>query len=411
MREINKMLIPELLAPAGDLEKLRFAYIYGADAAYIGGGEYSLRLNSGFDLPGIAEAVDLAHSMGKKLYVAVNSFLRNKDMDRLPQYLQELSGIAPDALILSDPGVFALAKEYAPNIPLHISTQSNITNWRSAQMWHDLGAQRVILSRELSLDEAAEISERADIETEIFIHGAMCISYSGRCLLSSFMTGRSANLGNCSHPCRYNYVLEEEKRPGEYFPISEDEKGSYIMNSKDLCLIRQIPRLCGGGFASLKIEGRNKSAYYVANCVRIYRAALDAYAADPEHYCLDPLWEEELSKISHRSYTQAFAEGITGWESQRYDDGGYIRGYDFTAIVRDICPGYLLLEQRNHIAAGDKLEIILPDGTFRSLPAEHIYDENGLPLKAANHPHQLVKVPFANSGGMSPPLIVRRPVR
>ena len=290
MREINKMLIPELLAPAGDLEKLRFAYIYGADAAYIGGGEYSLRLNSGFDLPGIAEAVDLAQSMEKKLYVAVNSFLRNKDMDRLPQYLQELSGIAPDALILSDPGVFALAKEYAPNIPLHISTQSNITNWRSAQMGHDLGAQRVILSRELSLDEAAEISERADIETEIFIHGAMCISYSGRFLLSSFITGRSANLGNCSHPCRYNYVLEEEKRPGEYFPISEDEKGSYIMNSKDLCLIRQIPRLCGGGFASLKIEGRNKSAYYVANCVRIYRAALDAYAADPEHYCLDPLW-------------------------------------------------------------------------------------------------------------------------
>lgn len=405
------MRIPELLAPAGDLEKLKFAYLYGADAAYIGGGEYSLRLNSGFDLAGIKEAVELAHSLGRKLYVAVNSFLRNDAVEKLPAYLTELAKIGPDALILSDPGVFALAREYAPAIARHISTQANITNWCSAQFWYDMGAERVILSRELSLAEGAEVSAKSDIETEIFVHGAMCISFSGRCLLSSYMTGRSANLGNCSHPCRYNYVLEEEKRPGEYFPIEEDSHGTYIMNSRDLCLLDHIPEIISGGFASLKIEGRNKSAYYVANCVRIYRAALDAYAADPQHFMVDPAWHEELAKVSHRCYTEAFAKGAAGAESMRYDDGGYVRGYDFTAIVHGYENGYLQLEQRNHIAVGDELEIILPDASHVTVPVAKIYDEDGLPVAAANHPHQRIRIPFAGKIDGEFPLIARRQAR
>ncbi|MBQ1501396.1 MAG: U32 family peptidase C-terminal domain-containing protein [Firmicutes bacterium] len=405
------MPLPELLAPAGDLEKLHFAYIYGADAAYIGGGEYSLRLNAGFTLPQIKEAVALARSRGKKLYVAVNSFLRGDALEPLAAYLSELAEIGPDALILSDPGVFSLAREYAQALPVHISTQANVTNWRAARFWREMGAQRVILSRELSLAEGEQISARAGIETEVFIHGAMCISFSGRCLLSSFMTGRSANLGNCSHPCRYKYVLEEEKRPGEYYPIAEDDHGSYIMNSRDLCLLAYIPTLCRGGFSSLKIEGRNKSAYYVANCVRVYRAALDAYAADPEHYVCDPRWYEELQKVSHRRYTEAFAEGPAAASSMRYDDGGYVRGYDFAAVLRKAEAGSLLLEQRNHIAIGDELEIILPDGGSISVPVGEIYDEDGLPLAAANHPRQLVRIPFASQWELDAPLILRRPAR
>lgn len=405
------MFKPELLAPAGDPEKLLFAYRYGADAAYIGAGAYSLRLNSGFSLEQISEAVSLARRLDKKLYLALNAYMRDQDLAELPEYLTRLADIAPDALIISDPAVLTLARRYAPQLPLHISTQENTTNALSARFWREQGAQRVILARELSLAEAGAISEQAAIDTEIFIHGAMCISYSGRCLLSSFMTGRSANQGNCSHPCRYHYTLMEEKRPGEFFPIEEDQRGSYIMNSRDLCLIDYIPELCSGRFASLKIEGRNKSAYYVANAVRIYRAAIDAYAADPRHYACDPLWRQELAKISHRQYTAAFAEGAAGAESMRYDDGGYVRGYDFTAIVREINAQQLLLEQRNHFAPGDQLEIICPDGRNIPLTVDQLCDESGLPLAAARHPRQLIRMPNPGLSQLQPPLIVRRPVK
>ena len=411
MKETSNLLRPELLAPAGDPEKLLFAYQYGADAAYIGAGDYSLRLNSGFSLDEIAAAVELAHRLGKKLYLAVNSFMRNVDIDALPVYLAQLAELQPDALIISDPGVLVLARQYAPQVPLHISTQANNTNWLSARFWQEQGASRIILARELSLAEAGAISSQAGIETEIFIHGAMCISYSGRCLLSSFMTGRSANQGNCSHPCRYQYALMEEKRPGEFFPIEEDAHGSYIMNSRDLCLIDYIPQLCSGQFASLKIEGRNKSAYYVANAVRIYRAAIDAFTADPDGYACDPRWRQELAKISHREYTAAFAEEQAGASSMRYEDGGYIRDYDFTAIIREMNDDMLLLEQRNHIAVGDALEIICPDGSNIPLVATQIYDEYGVPLAAARHPRQLVRIPNPGLTALSTPLIVRRPVK
>lgn len=405
------MFKPELLAPAGDPEKLLFAYLYGADAAYIGAGDYSLRLNAGFSLEQIADAITLAHQLGKKLYLAVNSFMRECDINDLPAYLAQLAELNPDALIISDPAVLALARQYAPQVPLHISTQANTTNWLSARFWREQGASRVILARELSLAEAGAISAKAGIETEIFVHGAMCISFSGRCLLSSFMTGRSANQGNCSHPCRYNYALMEEKRPGEFFPIEEDGHGSYIMNSRDLCLLDYIPQLCSGSFASLKIEGRNKSAYYVANAVRIYRAAIDAFAAAPEHYYPNPLWQQELAKISHRGYTAAFAEGPAAAASIRYEDGGYIRGYDFTAVIKEICKDMLLLEQRNYIAVGDQLEIICPDGSNIPLHAEKIFDEYGVPLAAARHPRQLIQIPNPGLGDLQPPLIVRRPVK
>ena len=403
---------PELLSPAGDLEKLRFAYIYGADAAYMGG-DFSLRGNAKCSLDDLAQARALADTMGKKLYITLNAFADNRDVEQLPAYIGELAKIAPHGLIVSDPGVFSLCREYAPDVPLHISTQSNNTNWRTAQFWAQAGARRIVLARELSLAEAAEISRLGGLETEIFVHGAICISYSGRCLISTFLNGqnRSANRGDCSHPCRWKYALLEEKRPGEYFPIEEDARGSYIMNSRDLCLIDYIPELCSGRFASLKIEGRNKSAYYVANAVRIYRAAIDAYATDPQHYACDPLWRQELAKISHRQYTAAFAEGAAGAESMRYDDGGYVRGYDFAAIVREINAQQLLLEQRNHFAPGDQLEIICPDGRNSPLTVDQLCDESGLPLAAARHPRQLIRMPNPGLSQLQPPLIVRRPVK
>ncbi len=406
--QMNK---PELLAPAGDLEKLFFAYSYGADAAYIGGGDYSLRLNSGFTLAEIKEAVSLARQMGKKLYIAVNAYMRNQDISALPEYLQQLAAINPDALIISDPGTLLLAQTYAPKLAIHISTQTNNTNWLAADFWHRQGAARIILGRELSLAEAAEISAKSSIETEIFVHGAMCISYSGRCLLSSVMTSRSANQGNCSHPCRYSYALMEEKRPGEYFAISEDVRGSYIMNSKDLCLLDYIPALCQSGFAGLKIEGRNKSAYYVANAVRIYRAAIDAYCADPAGYHCQESWPEELTKISHREYTDAFAQHNPGAESMRYEDGGYVRGYDFTAVLKEKQGDKLVLEQRNHIGIGDELEILLPGSANIGFNVQHIYDEDGLPLTAARHPRQIITIPAEIEEDIACPLIVRRPAK
>ena len=405
-------VVPELLAPAGDLEKLRFAYAYGADAAYIGGGDFSLRSNAGCGLDVLAEACSLARRTGKKLYVAVNIYADNHDIAVLPSYLENLAELQPDGLLISDPGVFRLAQQYAPRLPIHISTQANNTNWLSARFWAEQGASRIVLARELSIAEGAEIAQRSGLEAEIFVHGAICISYSGRCLISQFLTGRSANRGDCSHPCRWQYVVEEEKRPGEYFPVEEDARGSYFFNSRDLCLLAAIPQLVAGGFSAWKIEGRNKSAYYVANVVRVYRAALDAYLRDPDGWRCRSAWLEELTRVSHRGYTTGFAFGLPDADAYRYDDGSYLRSYDFTAVALEMRDGLLWLEQRNHFAVGDVLELLLPDATNIVLPVKAIYDENGCLLNAARHPRMQVAVDCGSLPVMLPfPLICRRAVR
>jgi len=417
MKEINNIASPaivkkpELVAPAGDVEKLRFAYIYGADAAYVGGGGFSLRAAAGLCLEEIREARRIADAYQRRLYVAVNIYADNQDLDGLTAYLSAVAEIGPDALIVSDPGVFALARENAPALPLHISTQANITNWRAARFWKELGARRAVLSRELSLAQAAEVGERSGLETEIFVHGALCVSYSGRCLLSSYLTGRSANQGDCCQPCRWKYALVEEQRPGRYLPVGQDERGGYILNSRDLCLIGLVPELMRCGCDAWKIEGRNKSAYYVANTTRVFRAAIDSYFRAPEEYRLCPDWQEELAKLSHRGYTRGFALDKPDADAFRYEDGGYIRGYDFAAILWEADGDRLSLEQRNHFAPGDELEILLPDGANLKFPVTALYDQLGAPLAAANHPRQMVRVPNPLPVRLSGPLVCRRRIR
>ena len=301
----------ELLAPAGNMEKLKIAFLYGADAAYLGGTSFSLRaFSDNFTPEEMKEAVDYAHSLGKKIYVTVNIFPSGKDYKELPGYLRYLEKIKADAVLIADPGIFRLCREVAPALPIHVSTQANTTNWSAVQFWEECGAERVVLAREVSLADAKEISANVDIELEGFVHGAMCISYSGRCLLSNYFTkDRDSNHGECVQCCRFKYSLVEEKRPGEYFPVMEDERGTYIFNSKDLCMLRHLPDLYDAGFASLKVEGRMKSLHYVATVVKVYREAMDAYEADPEHFTVKEEWVEELEKISHRPYTTGFYYG------------------------------------------------------------------------------------------------------
>ena len=410
---------PELLAPAGDMEKLRVALAYGADAVYIGGQEYSLRARAGnFSADELPLAVDYAHSLGKKLYVAVNVFAHNEDIKRLPAYLKLLAAAAPDALIISDLGVFALAQQYAPNLPLHISTQANTVNWQSAAMWARLGAKRVILGRELTLVEAAKISAQAGLETEIFVHGAMCMAYSGRCFMSNYLAKRDANRGDCAQPCRWRYALQEEKRPGEFLPVEEDERGGYILNSKDLCLIEALPAIITSGISAVKIEGRNKSAYYIANVTRVYRAALDAAYAAAKDYTVHDEWRRELTKISHRAYTTGFAFEQPSEEGQRYATSDPIRCYDYVATALAIEPGKLVLRQRNHFALGDTLELLLPppNGGQLDLVITLLYGEAGENLNAAIHPGMIVWLPLTvkqhkTLAQYAPPLVARRAAR
>lgn len=408
---------PELLAPAGNMEKLQVALNYGADAVYVGGKQFSLRAQAGnFDLDDLAEAVSYTHGQGKKLYVALNIFAHNTDLVTLPAYLKALTELAPDALIVSDLGVFSLARQHAPHIPLHISTQANTVNWQSARVWRELGASRVILGRELMLSEAAQISAQARIDTELFVHGAMCMSYSGRCLLSNFLTGRDANRGDCTQPCRWQYALVEQKRPGQYLPVEEDERGSYIMNSKDLCLLAYLPQVLATGVSALKIEGRNKSAYYVANVVRVYRQAVDEAWRAGESYQVQPQWLAELAKVSHREYTTGFALGALDETAQRYQTGDPLRGYDFVATVQAVAAGWLHLQQRNHIAVGDQLEILLPDGQNQACPVTELFDAAGQAVTAVPHPCQCFSLPISQTlqdqlVEQKLPLIVRRPIR
>lgn len=401
---------PELVAPAGDLEKLYFAFAYGADAVYAGGKEFSLRAGAGnFSLEELKTGLAFAHERGKKLYLAVNIFPRNEELKALPGYLEKTAALGVDALIISDPGIFSLAQEYAPHIPIHISTQANNVNWRSARFWQQAGAKRAVLGRELSFKEIQEISAQGGLETEIFVHGAICIAYSGRCLLSSFLSGRHANAGDCAHPCRWKYALQEEKRPGEFFPIEEDGRGAYIFNSKDLCLLPYMGQLISLGAHAFKIEGRNKSAYYIAAITRAYRLALDAAWEEGAGYQPAPFLLEEIRKISHRDYTAAFALEAPGGAEYRYEDGGYMRAYDFAAIVREADGAYLTLEQRNHLAVGDEIEILLPQGGDMHLKIEEILDEDGANVPAANHPKKHYRIPCQAKPPV--PAIVRRKQR
>ncbi len=389
----------ELLAPAGNLEKLKMAIMYGADAVYLGGEEFGLRASAGnFGMDELKEGISFAHSRGKRVYVTMNIIPHNEDFDGMPEYIRQVRELGADAVIFSDPGIFDLLRQEAPDMELHLSTQANNTNWRSASFWHRQGVKRIILARELSLNEIREIRQNTpkDLEIEMFVHGAMCISYSGRCLLSNYMAGRDANRGLCAHPCRWKYYLMEEKRPGEYLPVYENERGTYIFNSKDLCLIDRLPEIIESGVTSLKIEGRMKSSYYVATIVKAYREALDAYNADPEKYVFKEAWIDEMSKASHREYTGGFFEGKPGGKEQIYESSSYIREYDFVGLVTayDSASGVATIEQRNRFVIGDELEVVSPKGPFRLHKVISMKNADGEVIDAAPHPQMTVYMPM-----------------
>ncbi|NLY54825.1 MAG: U32 family peptidase [Firmicutes bacterium] len=405
------MTKPELLAPAGNLEKLKFAITYGADAVYLGGPQWGLRAYAGnFTMDDIAAGVAFAHARGARVYVTVNIIPHNEDLVGLNDYLADLADLGVDAFIISDPGVLLAAKAVAPQVERHLSTQANVVNYASAQFWADLGVTRIILARELSLGEIAEIKRRVDVELEAFVHGAMCISYSGRCLLSNYLTGRDANRGACAQPCRYKYHLVEEKRPGQYFPIFEDERGSYIMNSKDLCMIEHLPQLLTVGLSSLKIEGRMKSVHYVATVTKVYREALDAYFVDPANYRSQPHWLEELKKASNRGFTTGFYFGHPGPEDHVYKGELYQRQYDFVGVVESYDPDKQLLwvEQRNHFQVGDTLEVLAPQGEGGQMAVVALQTETGEAVDAARHAQMRVALPCQKP--IAPMSLLRRPL-
>lgn len=389
----------ELLAPAGSLEKLKMAVVYGADAVYIGGEEFGLRANAeNFSNAEMLEGIEFAHARGKRVYLTMNIIPHNDDLERMPQYIESISGIGIDAIILSDPGVFSIVKERLPGVEIHLSTQANNTNWRSAAFWHAQGVKRVILARELSLDEVHEIRDNTpeSLQLEIFIHGAMCISYSGRCLLSSYMAGRDSNRGLCAHPCRWQYHLVEEKRPGEYMPVFENERGTFIYNSKDLCMIEHIPEIVAAGVTSLKIEGRMKSSYYVATVVKAYRAALDSYLSNPEGYSFNPEWLEEVSKASHREFTTGFYFGKTGSGTQVYNTSSYIRDYDFVGLVQeyDKNTGIATVQQRNRMFQGEEIEVVRPRGSYYNQKIKWMKNADLEEIGSAPHPQMMVYMPM-----------------
>jgi U32 family peptidase len=388
----------ELLAPAGSLEKLKMAVVYGADAVYMGGEEYGLRASAeNFSLEEMKEGIDFTHSKGKKVYLTMNIIPHNDDLKEMPGYLTQISQIGFDAIILSDPGVYSIVKEILPEMEIHLSTQANNTNWRSARFWYEHGVKRVILARELSLDEIKEIREKVpkELELEIFIHGAMCISYSGRCLLSNYMTGRDSNQGSCAHPCRWKYHLMEEKRPGEYMPVYENERGTFIYNSKDLCMIEYIPELVNSGISSMKIEGRMKSSFYVATVVKAYREAIDAYYKYMDKYEFDKDWLNEISKASHREYTAGFYLNKPKGSEQIYHTSSYIREYDFIGMVigYDKETGIATVEQRNRMFVGDEIEVVRPKGSFITQKIKAMKNIDGEDIDVAPHPQMIVYMP------------------
>ena len=400
------MKIPELLAPAGNPEKLWMAVLYGADAVYLGGRSFGLRAFGGNFTPDqMREAVAFAHQHGTKVYVTINIFPHDNDMLDLDDYLHFVYDIGADAALVADIGVFTRAREIVPGLPLHVSTQANNTNWRAAEAWHKLGAKRIVLARELSGKEISEIRRHTDAELEIFVHGAMCISYSGRCMLSNYLAGRDANRGACAQPCRWKYALVEEKCPGEYLPIEEDEHGTYIMNSKDLCLLPYLQDVIDTGVDSLKIEGRMKSVHYVASVTKAYRDALDGYAANGGKY-ESSAEEAELQKVSHREYTTGFFFGRPDGQAQNYKSSEYIQTSEFIGIVRSYDAGYAKIEQRNHMEKGEEIEVFSPEGTWKQRIDEMIDAQTSMPIDVAPHAQQMILMKMERP--VSPYTILRR---
>lgn len=405
----------ELLAPAGDLEKLKAAVVYGADAVYFGGEMFSLRAGAGnLTIEEMKEGTEFAHERGAKCYLTINIFAHNEDIDELKSYLEKLKQVEIDAFIVSDPGIMSLIWEAMPEAEIHLSTQANMTSYTTANFWRKMGIKRLVLARELTFKEIKEIREKLpeDTELEAFVHGAMCISYSGRCLLSNFMIERDANRGQCAHPCRWKYSLVEEKRPGEYYPVEEDERGTYILNSRDLCMIEHIPDIVNAGIMSAKIEGRMKSVFYVATIVHAYRRAIDAYFDDPENYEFDPKWLEEVKKVSHREFTTGFYYNQPTNIDQNYQTSAYTREYSFVGVVReyDESTGYAVVEQRNKMIKGDEIEIFGPDIDFFTQNITEMYDlETGEPVESAPHPQQMLRMKMARP--VKPDYILRKKKR
>lgn len=384
---------PELLVPASSLEVLKIATIFGADAVYIGGEAFGLRAKArNFTKEEMAQGIAFAHEHGVKVYVTVNILAHNYDLAGVREYLAELKELAPDALIIADPGIFTYAKEICPEIERHISTQANNTNYETYRFWYNLGAKRVVTARELSLEEIRQIRANIpdDMEIETFIHGAMCISYSGRCLLSNFLVGRDANQGACTHPCRWKYSIVEESRPGEYMPVFENERGTYIFNSKDLCMIEHMDDILTSGIDSLKIEGRMKTALYVATVARTYRKAIDDYLEDPNKYQQNMAWyQEQIAGCTYRKFTTGFFYGKPDHETQIYDNNTYEKGYTYLGFAEAVDEkGMIQITQRNKFSVGEQIEIMKPDGENRLVTVLAIYDEEGNSVESAPHPQQ-----------------------
>lgn len=381
------MRAPELLAPAGNLEKLKAAINFGADAVYLGGSKLNLRaFADNFSNEELAEGIKYAHERGKKVHVTLNVFPHNDDLDGLEDYLTELYELGVDAIIVADPGIIMTAREVVPNLEIHLSTQANTVNYKTCEFWHKMGVKRVVLARELSLEEISKVHKKIPetMDMEIFIHGSMCMAYSGRCLLSNYLVGRDANRGSCAQPCRYKYSLVEEKREGEYMPIMEDEHGTYIMNSKDLCMIEHIPEIMQTGAVSFKIEGRMKSVYYVAATVKAYREAIDAYMASPENYKFDSRWLEEVSKPSHRQfYTGFYFDNEENKQIQ--SSSSYIRNYDVIGVVKsyDKESGIATIEHKNKAVEGDVVEVLRPVGPNAIITLNDLHNEKGEKIDSA----------------------------
>lgn len=394
----NKDIKPaEILSPAGDMERLLAAVNYGADAVYLAGKEFGMRASpANFDMESLKKAAEICHEKNKKIYLTCNTLPRNDEIKRIPEFLKQAAEAGVDAFIIADLGVLDTAKRVAPNVDVHISTQTGVVNYETARSLYNMGASRVVLARELSLEEIATIRAKTNpnLEIETFVHGAMCMSYSGRCLISQYMTGRDANRGDCAQPCRWKYSLMEEKRKGEYFPVVEQENGTYFFNSKDLCMIEHIPELLKAGVTSLKIEGRAKSAYYVAVITNAYKQALLDYYKMGENFELEPWIREEVYKISHRKYSTGFYFG--GEPGQIYDNGGYVKDYEVVAVCENYQDGMIEISQRNKFLKGDELEVLMPGKKPFKFTAEKIVDEKGNEMESAPHAMQKLFIPFEN---------------
>ena len=388
---------PELLVPASSLEVLKVAVIYGADAVYIGGEAFGLRAKAkNFSKEDMREGIAFAHAHGVKVYVTVNILAHNRDLEGVREYLQELKEIGPDALIIADPGIFMYAKEICPEIERHISTQANNTNYETYRFWYNLGAKRVVSARELSLEEIREIRAHIpdDMEIETFIHGAMCISYSGRCLLSNFMAGRDAHQGACTHPCRWKYSVVEEKRPGEYMPVFENERGTFIFNSKDLCMVEHMEDILTSGIDSLKIEGRMKTALYVATVARTYRKAIDDCMESPEKYHANmPWYQEQISNCTYRQFTTGFFFGKPTHETQIYDNNTYQKGAVYLGQVKEVTEdGYVVFYQKNKFRVGDTIEIMKKNGENQTVSVLQMLNEDGEETDSCPHPGEKIRM-------------------